>query len=228
MDRGTAFFADQLAQLTDDQLSEPSRLPGWSRLHVVSHIARNARALGNLLRWAETGIESPMYPSPEYRRDDIEAGARLPAAEVRADALDAATRFRAAVGAMPPEAWDVEVRTALGLVVPANEVPWIRGREVWVHAVDLGAQATYEDIDADIAALLLGEAVKRLAESEGCPPARLVSSGPTATTHVIGPEVADPPVVSGTTQALAAWVLGRSGGAGLQTSAPLPGLPRWL
>jgi maleylpyruvate isomerase len=228
MDRGSAFFANQLALLTDEQLSEPSRLPDWTRLHVVSHIARNARALGNLLHWAETGIESPMYPSPEHRRDDIEAGARLPAADVRVDALEAATSFRAAVSALPAAAWDAEVRTALGLEIQANEVPWIRGREVWVHAVDLGAGATFEDVDPDVGALLLHEAVNRLAESEDCPAALLVSSGPSGATLVIGPAVGDPPVISGSTQALAAWVLGRTDGVGLRSSGPLPALPRWL
>jgi maleylpyruvate isomerase len=34
-----------LETLTDQQAREPSRLPGWSRGHVVTHLARNADAL---------------------------------------------------------------------------------------------------------------------------------------------------------------------------------------
>ena len=34
----------------------------------------------------------------------------------------------------------------------------MRVREVWVHAVDLGARATFHDIDQDVAAELLDEA----------------------------------------------------------------------
>ena len=45
------------AALSDAQLREPSPLPGWSRGHVLSHIARNADGLRNLLIWARTGIE---------------------------------------------------------------------------------------------------------------------------------------------------------------------------
>jgi maleylpyruvate isomerase len=228
MDRGTEFFAAQLVQVSDALLSRPSRLPGWTRLHVVSHMARNARALTNLLRWAETGVESPMYPSPEHRRDDIEAGAQLPAAEVRADAMTEIGRFRDSIAAMPGTAWSAEVKTALGKPIPASEIPWMRGREVWVHGVDLGASGTFADIDEDVAAALLGEAAERLAGREDCPAVVLVSPGSGDTRLAIGPDVADPLEARGTTQALAGWLLGRTAGAGIESPGPLPDLPPWL
>src|SRR5215472_17296509 len=40
------------ATLTDAAAREPSLLPGWTRGHVLTHVARNADGLGNLLRWA--------------------------------------------------------------------------------------------------------------------------------------------------------------------------------
>ena len=46
------------AELDPGQVAGPSRLPGWSRGHVLSHLARNADALVNLLTWARTGIEA--------------------------------------------------------------------------------------------------------------------------------------------------------------------------
>jgi maleylpyruvate isomerase len=228
MHRGTELFEAQLDLLSDQELSEPSRLPGWTRLHVVSHMARNARALMNLLRWAETGVESPMYPSPEHRRVDIEAGAQLPAAEIRADALSEEARFRGAISAMPEEAWAAQVRTALGRPVTASEVPWMRVREVWVHAVDLGARATFHDIDQDVAAELLDEAAASFRAREGCPSVVLVATGATGPSRTIGPEVPDPLEARGSTQALAAWLLGRTAGEGVESSTPLPDLPPWL
>ena len=228
MDRGTEFFDAQLGQLSDEELRGPSRLPGWTRLHVVSHIARNARGLENLLRWAATGVESPMYPSIDHRRADIEAGAQLPAAEVRADALAEAGRFRDAVSAMPELAWAAEVRTALGHAVAASEIPWMRVREVWVHGVDLGGAATFADVDRDVAAALLAEAASRFAGRETCSPAILVATGTEPARLAIGPESADAVEVSGSTQGLAGWLLGRTDGADLESSAPLPDLPPWL
>ena len=46
--------------LTGDQVREPSLLPGWTRGHVLTHVARNADGLRNLLIWARTGTEIPM------------------------------------------------------------------------------------------------------------------------------------------------------------------------
>lgn len=53
---------------------EPSALPGWTRAHLLTHLARNADGLGNLLTWAETGVERSMYGPGNARDDDIEAG----------------------------------------------------------------------------------------------------------------------------------------------------------
>src|SRR6516164_11535621 len=73
------------AALTDATAREPSALPGWTRGHVLTHVARNADGLGNLLRWARTGTKTPMYASREARAASIEAGAGRPAAELTAD-----------------------------------------------------------------------------------------------------------------------------------------------
>src|ERR1044071_5981880 len=56
-------------KLDDAALSEPSRLPGWSRGHVIAHLSRNADALVNVLR----GL--PMYANSETRDRDIERDA---------------------------------------------------------------------------------------------------------------------------------------------------------
>jgi maleylpyruvate isomerase len=227
MDRGTDWFNGRLASLTDEDLLEPSPLPGWSRLHVVSHIARNARAMGNLVRWAQTGVEAPMYPSREHRRDDIEAGARLPPDEVRADALAAADLLKAAISAMPSEAWNAPIRTALDLSVKAAAIPWMRAREVWVHAVDLGADATFEGVDEEVAGALFDEAAAQLVGRQDCPAVALVPV-PAGKAVTIGPEGPDPVRVSGSTNALAGWLLGRTDGRGLTGETPLPGLPPWM
>ncbi len=48
------------------------------------------------------------------------------------------------------------MRTAQGALVPATEVPMMRVRETWVHAVDLAGPVTFADIPAGVAALLIG------------------------------------------------------------------------
>ena len=61
--------------LRDRDLTQDSVLPGWSLAHLLTHLARNADALGNLLVWARTGVETPMYQSITQRTADINLGA---------------------------------------------------------------------------------------------------------------------------------------------------------
>src|SRR3954464_4347691 len=83
--------------LTDDELAADSGLPGWSRAHVVAHLARNADALVNLLSWARTGVEIPMSPS----RADGDAGSERTAAQppddLRRDHAAACDRLTSAI-----------------------------------------------------------------------------------------------------------------------------------
>jgi Mycothiol maleylpyruvate isomerase N-terminal domain len=78
MQQGTTLLGKE-AELDDEALSVPSALPGWSRTHLLAHLAANADALGNLVRWAATGQPTPMYASPGERAAGIERGSRLPA-----------------------------------------------------------------------------------------------------------------------------------------------------
>src|SRR5579875_2883000 len=80
---GTERLLGDLASLSDQELEDPSLLPGWSRRYLVSHVAANADALRNLVHWARTGEERRMYASPEAREAGIRAGAARPTAELR-------------------------------------------------------------------------------------------------------------------------------------------------
>nr|WP_234354464.1 maleylpyruvate isomerase N-terminal domain-containing protein [Streptomyces sp. NRRL WC-3618] len=64
---GTALCRKAIAELDETTYGSPSLLPGWSRRHVVAHLAGNAEALGNLVHWARTGEPTPMYRSPGQR-----------------------------------------------------------------------------------------------------------------------------------------------------------------
>ncbi|WP_327091780.1 maleylpyruvate isomerase family mycothiol-dependent enzyme [Nonomuraea sp. NBC_01738] len=125
------------ATLTDDDVAAPSLLPGWSRGHVLAHVARSADSHLNLYAWAATGVPTPQYPSDAARTAGIEAGASRPAAEQLADLADSAARLAAAVRKLPPEAWRAIVDE------PHAHPAWYllvrRLREVCFHHVDLAA-----------------------------------------------------------------------------------------
>src|SRR5215469_8656653 len=93
IDVASARVLATIATITDQQAREPSSLPGWSRGHVLTHLARNADGLRNLLIWARTGVVTPQYPSFQVRNEEIEAGAGRQARELVVDFADSATAF---------------------------------------------------------------------------------------------------------------------------------------
>ncbi len=219
-DSGERFYQSALDTIPDGDLDRPSLLPGWSRRHVTAHVARNADALVNLLVWARTGVETPMYPSPEARDAGIAGTASLPAGELREEYAAAVRRLSQAVRGHPEGAWAAQVRTAQGRAVPASEVPWMRCREVWVHAVDLGSGAGFAGIPEDLLAALVDDVMAMWGRAGRLPDIRCVS-GP----HAWG---GGSVTVSGPLPRLAAWLTGRGAAGGLTFDGPVPLLPAWL
>ena len=114
---GTALCSKAVADLDEAAYNAPSLLPGWTRKHVVAHLAANARALRNLMHWARTGEPTPMYDSPGQRLADIESGARLPARWLTAWFEESAQLLSYAMAELTEEQWRAEVLTAQGRTV---------------------------------------------------------------------------------------------------------------
>ncbi|MBB3042441.1 maleylpyruvate isomerase family mycothiol-dependent enzyme [Nocardioides soli] len=161
VDEGTTLLLDAVAGLDAPAYGEPTLLPGWTRQHLVAHVAANADALGNLVRWAATGVPTPMYAGPEERAAGIERGPRLSAAELDRWLHGSTAELAAAMGRLTPEQWATEVTTAQGRTVPATEIPWLRAREVCVHAVDLDLGITFADLPADFLTALCEDVVAK-------------------------------------------------------------------
>lgn len=196
-------------RLGDGGVRAPSLLPGWTRGHVLSHVARNADGGVRLLTWARTGVESYEYPSLEARAAEIEDGAGRPAAELVADVRESAERFADAYRLMTDEAWQRTVRWTSGARHPAARAPDARLTEVLVHHVDLDAGFTPRDWPPGFAARTLESVVASYARRDDAPRLRLRATD-------TGREFGDGDVlVGGAEAALAGWLMGRSDGAEL-------------
>ena len=233
------------ALLTDPQIREPSRLPGWTRGHVLTHLARNADGFCNLLAWAGTGTETPMYPSEAARDAAIAAGAGRSAADIAADARDSAARFATAAAGLPARAWAATVARR-GRPFPARELLAMRRSEVEIHHVDLGAGYQPADWPSGFARAGLARVARDLAGRPDVP-ALLISPegaarfriGPAAQPRGTDSPAAQPggtdspagtqAEVAGPPGALLAWLTGRGDGTGLRVTgaAALPVLPPW-
>lgn len=137
IDRATARLSKTLDGLADDDVRRPSLLPGWTRGHVITHLARNADALTNLLRWARTKTPQQAYASQEARNAGIEDGARRSARKLRADFVETAEKFRAEANALPADRHDFLVRVLNYPEFPAAQIPLARWVELELHHTDL-------------------------------------------------------------------------------------------
>ena len=234
------------AQLTDEQVKAPSLLPGWSRGHVLTHLARNADGLRNLLIWARTGVPTPQYASPQARDAAIAAGADRTAAEQAADIRDSAAAFDAEAGRLSTVHWQAVVRGMRGPGHPAVHTLWRRLSEVEIHHVDLDAGYGAGDWPADFVAQRLAGVAAEFAQRADSPAALLRDTGSgelypigaaapgAAAAAAAGGAAADGGpergiVIAGPGELLLAWLIGRSQGAGLTAdpSGPLPAVPAW-
>jgi len=217
--RGEEHLGTALGRLTDEEFTGPSLLPGWTRAHVLAHLARSADALVDLLTWARTGVETPAHPSDEARDAQIAETAALSPAELRGEVLAATRRLAAAVRELPAQAWAAQVRTRQGHDLPAAELPWLRAREVWVHAVDLDAGIGFADVPDDVLAAVVDDVFRQWDARDAVPDVALFAGDREWGTGSLA--------VAGTLPAVTAWITGRSDGADLQADGPLPTLAPW-
>lgn len=221
---GTELFTEA-ASLDDAGLDAPSTLPGWTRKHLVAHVAANANALGNLVHWAATGEPTPMYASPEERAAGIERGARMPAAELTGWLHRSTEELAASTAALTDAHWQYPVVTAQGRTVPAAELPWMRSREVCVHAVDLGNGTGFADLPGDFLAALCDDVAGKRAGEPG--PALLLEATDTGASWQL-PGEGEPTVVAGPLHEITAFLTGRAHALSTPGGGPVPALTRWL
>lgn len=140
-----ARLAATLEAMTEEQARGASVLPGWSRGHVVTHLARNADAMWRFARGVVGGAPAPeMYPGgPDARASAIEEGAGRPVALLRADEEFAGGRALETMAAIPAAALETRVRWKH--TVPARMLPVLRWRELEIHHADLALGYTPAD-----------------------------------------------------------------------------------
>jgi maleylpyruvate isomerase len=157
IDQATQRLLDVARVITEPDLRAPSLLPGWTRAHVLAHLARTADAMRNLLIGARTGQDRPAYVSAEAREAGIEAGAGLNAKDLMADLADSAMAFRTVARQLPDDAWGVPVRVLNSRPFPAGQLLTRRLVEVELHHCDLGTGYGPADWPAAFAAMTLAE-----------------------------------------------------------------------
>lgn len=128
-----------LADCGDDSwMREPSRLPGWSRAHVLTHLARNAESFAHLFDCASRTEVGEQYPGGARERDEaIAAGATRPAGEIVGDLRRWVWALEGRWARAGAATWAGSGRLVSGSTVSMPETVFRRWRETVVHTFDL-------------------------------------------------------------------------------------------
>ncbi|MEU8759054.1 maleylpyruvate isomerase family mycothiol-dependent enzyme [Streptomyces sp. NPDC048659] len=208
----------EVASWDNAALAEPSRLPGWTRGHVLAHLSRNADALVNVLQ----GL--PMYKDAATRDADIERDAARPLDAHLADLRATAGRLQEVCA--EPADWDRTVELRNGITDSASRLPFRRWVEVALHHVDLGAGYELGDLPEEFQLREIDFLADRWSGRADVPPVTLRTPDGADRGRTGGEEGA-PVTVTGPLDALLGWLSGRGGPAAALTTegGPLPQLP---
>ncbi|MGW2254238.1 maleylpyruvate isomerase family mycothiol-dependent enzyme [Kitasatospora sp. NPDC001660] len=213
-----ARFAASVSALTEAQARGPSALPGWSRAHVLTHVARSADVYSWLLALARTGAEPGPRADAAALERRLREGADRDAPALVADLRGSLDGLLDEASAMPAERWSVLVSALAGWKHPAWFTLHRARRELEVHHADLALGRTPAAWPAGFVTAALAETAAALAE-RGFPVARIEATdlGRSWTVAPTGP------TASGPGHALLAWLAGR----GPAPDAALPAPPPW-
>ncbi len=237
---GERFYLKTLDQISPKGMVEQSLLPDWTRTHVAMHVVHNAEGFMRLLEWARTGVETPMYPSREERDREIEESvAHTGGEDAIAIAHEVVEELDEAIAAMGDEDWKAPIVSGRGDDIIAADIPWLRTREVFVHALDLGIGATALDFPASIVDRLY-EDIAPIWEKKGVSAHYRLELSDRDEERVIrvGDSAEEPIVVAGEAAEVLSYLMGRGWprstaddrrkGVRGGTAKDLPAPPAWL
>ena len=214
----TARLLGDTIRVADEDWRGPSLLPGWSRGHLATHLARQADSLVQLAEGARTGVQTDLHLSHQQREDEIEAGALRSGLDLQVDLDTSARQLEEAFAAVEQaDAWGAVVELRGAVQGPARLLPLARLFEVALHHVDLDVGATVEGLDAATADWLLEWCAFRLRGRDEFPRLELVSETTRLSVGSSGPGRA----VRGSSAQLLGWLTGRADGALLEGSGGL-------
>ncbi|TDO68735.1 maleylpyruvate isomerase [Kribbella sp. VKM Ac-2571] len=212
-------IADQLlavtADLDDATARGGSALPGWSRGHVITHIANFSEAMTRQVDEALQGRLVEVYDGGRPARDAaIEAGADRPAAELRSHLTQAVTTLLASWDKVGPTDWPLPILHRNSNLSAGLQATW---RELTIHTTDLDLGITPTTWSDDFCLHLLDFLRPRTPDNT-----HLILKSPT---HIWDNGTGTDITLEGTFTDLTAWYAGRPTPAPIK--GPTPPLLPW-
>jgi len=222
MQRESGMLMATVASFADDELSRSSKCDGWTRAHVISHLARGADAMTTLVTWAVTGQHTPDYDSPDQRDADIEAGAKRSAAELTADLEQATARLVEAFQALKDGVRVETLQMMFSGAINPYSLPARRTTELIIHHDDLDTTWEWHEADTDSILDAIEVCVRRLQITPGSPGLHIIAGEGDEWTVGDGSYR-----IEGYYDELLPFLAREQVEEGLQYEGKLPKLPKW-
>ncbi|MBP1235000.1 maleylpyruvate isomerase [Arthrobacter sp. PvP102] len=217
--------ASQAGKLTEEDVTAPSLLPGWTRGHVLAHLAGISNAMARQLEFAGRGETVELYDGGfEGRTKAIEMSAGHTLEQHRADVDSALERALRAFDSLDAGGWQAPISYRGGVALDGGMALW---RELVIHASDLNTGRGPESWSRpfcehlfDFLSARVPDGQRFVLQALGLPPVT-IGAGNRST------------VISGMLTDIAAWLAGREPSLGsLRASAAaddvdLPELLPW-
>ncbi|UYQ77467.1 maleylpyruvate isomerase family mycothiol-dependent enzyme [Glutamicibacter sp. JL.03c] len=217
--RETAMMSATIRTQSSEELAADSLCGGWSRAHVIAHLASNGRTLVKLVDWAITGEPQKLYASQDARNAEIDQLAALPREELLS-AFDESAAFFAQECERLAGELAVEEVDLHGKIIPASSIVALRIAEVVIHHHDLDTAWSIQDADPASQENAV-EAAVRTMRVKDAPGMTLLSEE--GDEWVIGDGSL---TVRADRASLVEW-LARGEARNIEADGPIPQLPTW-
>jgi len=133
--RAADAFASKISPLTDDDVRAATELPGWTRGHLLAHVAHVSNAVARQVEYALRGELIEFYDGGQGGRTQaIEMAAGKSAEEHRAAISAGFTRALTVLDGLSEEQWQLPISYRNGVVMDGALAYW---RELVIHLADL-------------------------------------------------------------------------------------------
>ncbi len=125
-------------RLDDDEMREPSLLPGWSRARVIAHLAHKTASHVAVFEGALVGETPNQYPEGQAVAEaETETWSHRSVGELRRLLADGFTALEGAWARLPDAAW---LGSGMSSAGERSMIEFVdrHMRDVFVHHVDLG------------------------------------------------------------------------------------------
>lgn len=166
--RGTAYFLRFLAQLPEQAYDQPGHPDAPAdRRTIIATVGYDARGWAGLAEAIREGSPAPATFALGERDAAISLGASLPPRALRHLVEHSAVHLAVEWRDLPAERWNGRGVDDQGAPIAIDHTPWLRARQTWLAAVDLGTGGSFSDFPPVVIDRLRAEPGGRVAQQAG-------------------------------------------------------------